>query len=466
MKSQKLMVVADLPDVADFLVNELKSSYHVLKMATGIEAMEVLCKERYDMLIVDIATSGADGEAFISKVVEMGMDIIAIADTAMSDVDIASKLIRLGACDCIEKPIKIDALKHAIERAIEFRELERRNRALQTQLEDTSGAKLLVGNSVAIQQIREKIRLVAPAETNIFLTGENGTGKGLVAQEIHLLSNRKSNPFIKINCASVPETLLESQLFGQEIVAPTGAIHFLPGRLELSNAGTVLLEEITEMSATTQAKLLRVLEEGEFDGIDGKKTVKVDVRIIGATNRDPMGEIRKGNLREDLYYRLNVVPIELPPLRERSEDIPLLIDHFVEIYASRNHREPIKLTPDAMKKLCKAYWKGNVRELENHIERAVIMAGGTTLDTDFFQLENERDEQLSRMEHAFRYGSIRDMEKLMILNRLVELKENRTRAAKSLDISVRTLRNKLNEYSISRKVKSLSEEQDPVSVHQ
>ncbi len=451
MKQSKLLIVDDLPEVKDFLLDALKPSYHVRGVTTGTEALDILREERFDMLITDIAMPDMSGEELVSKVNEMGLDLMIIAVTAYGSIENATKLMRLGAYDYIEKPFKIERLKHTIEKAFEIIELKRENRSLYTQLEEHERMKSLVGNSVVLQRIREKIRLVAPTKATILITGESGTGKELVAREIHNLSDRRNGPFVTINCASIPETLLESQLFGHEKGAFTGAIRSVPGKFELANGGTILLDEIGEMSATIQAKLLRVLQESEFDRVGGTKPVKVDARVIATTNRNLREEIQKGNFREDLYYRLHVVPIEMPPLRERREDIPLLINHFIEICSVMHGREAIKLTPAAMRKLSEGYWKGNVRELENCIERAVITAGGATLDADAFQLENEKEEQLSKMEHTYRYGTIREMEKIMILGRLRELSENRTKAAKSLDISVRTLRNKLHEYNIPRK---------------
>ncbi len=454
-----MLVVDDLPEVKDLLIDALKSSYQVKGVTTGAEALELLQKERFHMLITDIFMPDMSGEQLISKVKEMGLDIVIIAVTAYGTVENAIKLMRLGAHDYIEKPFELEKLKHTVQRAFELLELKKENKVLHTQLEETARLKSLIGNSLPLQKIRERIRLVASTKATTLITGESGTGKELVAREIHQMSDRKNKPFITVNCASIPESLLESQLFGHEKGAFTSAYRKATGKFELANTGTILLDEIGEMSATIQAKLLRVIQEGEFDRVGGEDPIKTDARIIATTNRNLREEIQKGRFREDLFYRLNVVPIEMPPLRERREDIPLLVNHFIDVYAAENSREPVKLTQAAMTKLCSGYWKGNIRELENHIERAVIMAGGATLDAEFFQLDNEREEQLTKMEHTFRYGSIRSMEKLMILSRLGDLKENRTKAAKTLDISVRTLRNKLHEYNVRRKPKAASEEE-------
>ncbi len=445
---RKLLIVDDIPEVTEFLMDALRSDYDVTGVTTAADAIRRLERGSYDLVITDMAMPDMSGEELTERIRTQWPDTPVLVVTAYGSIESATRLMRLGAYDYIEKPFAIDKLKHTIAKALEYRALRRENRTLQAQIGADRQTKVLVGNSVVVQHIREKIKLVARTSATILITGESGVGKEVVAHEIHRLSDRADKPFIAINCASIPATLLENELFGHEKGAFTGAIRSEPGKFELANHGTILLDEIGEMEHTIQAKLLRVIQEGEFDRVGGSRPVKVDVRIIATTNRNLRDEIRKGRFREDLYYRLNVVPLEIPPLRERREDIPLLIDHFVEMFSRKNGKDPIRLTDAAVTRLCNAYWKGNVRQLQNVIERAVILRSGMTLDADYFQFENERDEQMSKVEHTFRFGSIREMEKLMILNRLKEHNDNRTRSAESLQISVRTLRNKLHEYNV------------------
>ncbi len=455
---RRLLIVDDLPAVRDFFVDALRSDYDVVCAESGVEALDLLSSEPVDMLVTDIAMPDMSAEALTKRVKERYPQLPVVAVTAYGNVDSAVKLMRLGAFDYIEKPFTIKRLKHTIGRAFEIASLRNENRALQMRLGEQDQVKALVGNSVALQQVREKTKLVARTSATVLITGESGVGKELVAQEVHRLSDRSDQPLVKVDCASIPVSLLESELFGREERASAGAIHSEPGKFELADHGAILLAEVGEAGHVIQAKLLRVIQEGEFDRVGGSKPIKVDVRVIATTSRDLKDEISKGRFREDLYYRLNVVPVEVPPLRDRREDIPLLIGHFIDMFSRKNGAHAIKLTESAVQKLGNACWKGNVRQLENMIERAVILKGGMTLDADDFQFENDRDEQLSRLEHAFRHGTISEMEKLMILSRLKDNGDNRTRSAESLDISVRTLRNKLNEYSVPKKGRVSREE--------
>jgi DNA-binding NtrC family response regulator len=449
------LVVDDIPAVKDFIVDALNTEYDVTGAASGAEALEILSSSSVDMVIADVAMPDMGGEELTVKVKERRPNVPVLAVTAYGSVENVSRLMRVGAFDYIEKPFTVKRLKHMIERAFEFASLKTENRALHVQLRDQEQVKNLVGNSVQLQHVREKIDLVAKASATVLISGESGVGKEVVAHEIHRLSDRADKPFIKVNCAAIPPNLLEGELFGHEDGTYGGVISTQPGKFELAHNGTILLDEIGQMEQTVQAKLLRVIQEGEFDRVGGNLPVKVDVRIIATTNRDLKDEIRRNRFREDLFYRLNVVPLDIPPLRERRGDIPLLINHFIDVFTAKNKTAPISLTEKSVDKLCNAYWEGNVRQLQNIIERAVVLRSGMTLDADYFQFENEREEQLSIVERAFRFGTIRAMEKLMILNRLKDNRNNRTRSAETLDISVRTLRNKLNEYNVPKKRQQL-----------
>jgi two-component system response regulator HydG len=319
----------------------------------------------------------------------------------------------------------------------------------------------LTGSSAVIQHVREKIRLVAATRAPVLVCGESGTGKEAVAQEIHAASARATLPLVKVDCAWADSGMIERELFGT--AAGEGEVA-LEGRIERASGGTLLLTEIENLTMDLQVRLLALIEDGEYSPVGSSDTRSADVRLIATTTRNLKEEIRAGRFREDLYYRIGVVPLEVPPLRERREDIPVLVAGFVEHFSRRKAQAPVRFTDEAIRRLTRAYWKGNVRQLQNEIERAVVLRGGQVVDADYFQFEIERDQQMSRIEKAFRFGSIREMEKLMILNRLKENDDNRTRSAETLDISVRTLRNKLNEYNVPRKQRPRAAAEVPAEI--
>jgi len=448
---RKVLIVDDIPEVIEFLTDALGAEYDVEGVGTGAEALRTLDAAAFDLLMADVALPDMSGEELTRRVGEVCPDTAVLAITAYGSTESAGRMMRLGAYDYVEKPFSVGKLGHTIARALEYSTLRRENRTLQAKLGQHVQTQALVGNSAAVQSIREKIKLVASTAATILIAGESGTGKEVVAREIHRRSDRADDPFVKVDCAAIPGTLLERALFGCEGGAFNGAAGSEPGAFELAKHGTVLLDEIGAAQHPIQAKLLRVIQEGELERMGGGKPVGVQARVLATTSRNLKDEIRKGRFREDLFYRLDVAPLELPPLRERRGDIPLLIDHFNRVLSRKNAKDPVRFTDDAVRKLCNAHWKGNVRQLHDVIERAVILRGGTTLDADYLQFENDREEQISRIEQAFRYGTVREMEKLMILARLKEHSDNRTRSAETLDISVRTLRNKLHEYNVPRK---------------
>jgi len=334
--------------------------------------------------------------------------------------------------------VRPERVSTVIEKALRCGALARENRSLRKRLREGNWSRSLVGISSAIQHVRERVRLVAETRAPVVVTGESGSGKEIVAREIHRLSARGDGPFVLINCAAVPDAVLDRELFGH-----SGTTR---GKFENSRGGSLVIDEIGDMPLEIQAKLLGVLQSGRLPAEGGDESIAIDVRLITTTSEALPALVQRGAFRQDLFYRLNVVPIAIPPLRERREDIPLLAHHFIEQFSQSTGKDPVTLTDGAMRLLSEADWQGNVRELENMVERLVILAPGATLDEDYFEFDDDRTGRLATLEQTFRDGSIRDMERLMIVHRLGAHEQNRTHAAKTLKVSVRTLRNKLREY--------------------
>jgi DNA-binding NtrC family response regulator len=355
-----------------------------------------------------------------------------------------------GANHFIQKPFDPDTLEQAVRQNLEIRTLKRENRNLKDQLQQKYES---VGNSRIMKEIAETVDTVARSRSTVLITGESGTGKELVARAIHFRSPRREQPFIKLNCAAMPDGLIESELFGHEKGAFTGALRQSKGKFELAHGGTLLLDEIGEMPMPMQAKLLRVLQEREIDKVGAEVPIPVDVRIIATTNRDLEKHVRESKFREDLYYRLNVVPIKLPPLRERREDIPLLVDHFIAKYSTENGFLIQGIEEKALKKLTEYEWPGNIRELENNLERGVVLTKRGKISAHIFNLEHIRPGEDDRLDTASAPVGITvaEIEKRMIYKALETYNGNKTRAADVLGISIRTLRNKLKEYESGNK---------------
>jgi two-component system response regulator HydG len=359
--------------------------------------------------------------------------------------------LKSGAYDYLIKPLDIDELKILVAKALRYKQLEQENLFLKERLNSRFDFSSIIGRSAAMKKLFETMALVAPSEATVLIVGDSGTGKELIANAIHQNSPRKESPFIKVNCAALPETLLESELFGHEKGAFTGAIARKQGRFQLAHNSSIFLDEIAEMAPATQAKILRVLQEREFEPVGSPRTIKVDTRVIAATNKNLEEEIREVRFREDLYYRLNVVTVNVPSLRQRREDIPFLSDFFLKQYAEKNRRFIKGFTPRATDLLMRYDWPGNVRELENIIERAVIMARGEMITPLEFPIELQNlDEELKDSLIDLTPGrSLKEVEKVMILRTLEETGGNRTHAARILGISRRTLQLKLKEYGIN-----------------
>ncbi len=442
MNPRKLLVVDDIPEVREFLFDALKPRYEVTCIGTKKEALRTLDETPFDVLMVDVGSDPTNIE--LLEAVGGWKDApITIAVTGERAPGTAVRMMKIGVYDYIEKPFTVERILYTVEKAFEYGALKRQNRTLEAQMEQFDPAPSIIGISPSINALRELVRVVAASSADVLITGESGTGKEVVAREIHRTSERARQPFVKVVCSAIPELLLEAELFGSERGVYGGERGPISGKFEQASGGTLLLDDVGEMTPSTQVNVLRAIQDGSITRDGGTGTVHVDVRVIATSKRDLEKDVQRGVFREDLYNRLNVAGIGLVPLRERREDIPLLVNHFFRNYADGT---TVKVTEAAMKKLCSGQWRGNIRELENAIERAVVTASGTILDEKHIEIADERDEQFSRIEETFRHGSVRQMEKLMILFRLVEHDQNRTRAAKSLEISVRTLRNKLREY--------------------
>lgn len=428
-----------------------REGYDITLAADGLGAVAAVEKQFYDLILMDIRMSGLGGIEALHQVRTLSPGIPVIMMTAYASVSTAVETLKSGAYDYLTKPLDIEELKILVAKALHHRQLEQENRYLKEQLDQQFSFAHIIGRSRPMQELFETLALVAPSEATVLITGESGTGKELIANAIHQNSPRREQPLVKVNCAALPETLLESELFGHVKGAFTGAVARRPGRFQLADRGSIFLDEIAEMAPTTQAKILRVLQEREFEPLGDTRTLQVDTRVITATNQDLDEAIRQGRFREDLYYRLNVVKLRVPPLRERKDDLPLLADHFLKHYADKNRRLLKGFNPRAMDLLMRYNWPGNVRELENVVERSVIMARGEVITVEEFPgvIREAGPAPAGEGIDLSPGKSLREMEKQMILRTLTETGDNRTHAAAILGISRRTLQLKLKEYGIN-----------------
>jgi two-component system response regulator HydG len=448
----KILVVDDEPAHRRMIEAVLDAEGYDIKQAdNGQTAIAAVDDRFYDLVIMDIRMPKVGGIEALKKIKEISPGIPIILMTAYASVGTAVEALKSDAYDYLTKPLDIEELKILVAKALRFRQLEQENVYLKERLNDRFDFSKILGRSPAMNSLFETMALVAPSEATLLIEGESGTGKELIANAVHQNSHRSERPLIKVNCAALPETLLESELFGHEKGAFTGAIARRQGRFQLAHKSSIFLDEIGEMAPTTQAKILRVLQEREFEPVGSTQTIKVDTRIIAATNKNLKDEIDQGHFREDLYYRINVVVLPVPSLGERHEDIPLLADFFLKQYAKKNRRSIHGFTPRAVDLLMRHDWPGNVRELENVVERAVIMSRGnmiTPLEFPEIIKELDIDGQASRVDLT-PGRSLKEVEKDMILRTLDETAGNRTHAAKQLGISRRTLQLKLKEYGIN-----------------
>lgn len=446
----KILVVDDDRGHRLMLKTVLESSgYEVALANNGSQAVEIVKASGFDVILMDIRMAGMDGLTALKHLRPAAPHTPVVLMTAYASVKTAVEALRSGADDYLMKPLDMEELKIILEKILRIKSLQEENRRLKEEVGRRFDFSSIVGSSPKMKTLFEMIELVAPSEATVLLRGESGTGKELIARLIHRNSSRKKGPFVAVNCAALPETLLESELFGHAKGAFTGADRHRVGRFGQAAGGTLFLDEIGEIPVHMQAKLLRVLQEQTFEPVGSSKTITTDIRILAATNRNLNEEISAGRFREDLYYRLNVVAIDLPPLRERSGDVLLLAHHFLDIYNRRNSKLVKGMTPAAADALSAYDWPGNVRELENVIERCVILSRKSQLDLEDLPQSLRRTRRGANTNPSLSPRSdrtLKEMEEEMIRLALAQHQGNRTQAAKTLGISRRTLQLKLKAY--------------------
>jgi two-component system response regulator AtoC len=456
-----ILVVDDEKHTRDGLRRLLENDYDVYVAADIAGAIDVLDREQIDVLLTDLRLGNEDGLALIDRVLKMPRPPICIMMTAYGSVDVAVEAMKRGAYDFVTKPLNLDKVELLIARAVQGRKLEQENRALRQQVDERYGLENIWGDSAALHEVLDTIRQVAPSSANVLIEGESGTGKELAAHAIHNLSRRNKTKFVVVHCAALSPQLLESELFGHEKGAFTGAHERRIGRFEQANGGTLFLDEVAEIDPSTQVKLLRVIsEERAFERVGGNQTLRADVRLIAATNKNLEQLVREGKFRDDLFFRLNVVRITMPPLRDRKEDIPILLRGFLRHFCKENNKQLLDLTPDAMDALLTYDWPGNVRELRTAIEHGVVMATGQKIalrDLPMAVRQAATAKLPGGVSATEAFGEkaspldLHETEKKLIAQALAATNGNVTAAAKKLGISRRTLHRKINEMNLSKK---------------
>ncbi len=448
-KKPTVLIVDDEKNTREGLSKAFKHKYRILLAETAEKGLEVLDAESVDIVLTDLRMPGMDGLAFVRRVSARRDAPLIILFTAYGNVQTAVMAMKEGAYDYLTKPLNLDNLEMVIDRGLEAETLKSERDRLRSELDKKYGLDSVVGESSAINEVLDSVRQVAPARSTVLLTGESGTGKEVMAHAIHRLSPRARNAFVVVHCAALNPNLLESELFGHEKGAFTGAVERQRGRFELAHGGTIFLDEIGEIDPSTQIKLLRVLETRTFERVGGSEKLETDARVIAATNKKLKRLVDEGTFREDLFYRLNVVTIDVPPLRERGEDVVLLLNHFLEQFAQENGRTINGFSKEALKLLIAYSWPGNVRELRNCVERMVVMSRGTTLTLGDVPTEIRSalvDDGAGSMSGGDL--NIDHHEKNLIAKALRDCDGNRTRAAEKLGISRRTLHRKLKTYGL------------------
>jgi len=424
--------------------------YEVVEAEDGSGAIEAVHRRPFDLVLMDIRMIRVSGIEALEEIKAFNPAIPVILMTAYASVETAVEALKKGAYDYLTKPLDFDELKLAIGRAMEHSHLKEENRLLRESLGLKFDRRNLVGRSAVMARLLETVAQVAPSEATVLITGESGTGKEVIAGALHYNSPRRERPFIKINCAAIPETLLESELFGHEKGAFTGADRRKEGKFRQADGGSLFLDEVSEMSLAMQVRLLRVLQEREVTRVGGEEVIRVNVRVITATNRDLSGEIEAGRFRKDLFYRLNVVTLHIPPLRERRDDIPPLAEHFLKMFAEKNRKRVRGFTPQAMDRLLRYDWQGNVRELMNTVERGVVLTRSEYIDESELTpiLLGQPEGKAALPGEAPAGSSLEALEKTTILKTLEQTGGNKSEAARRLGITRRTLHQKLKKYGM------------------
>lgn len=443
----RILIVDDEKDILRALEFVLsREGYSVATATSGEEAIELLKKEEYDLILTDLKMPGMDGMEVLEKSLQLRPSTAVIIMTAYATVESAVQAMRMGASDYIVKPFINEDVKLRIKRLLEHRKLREENVLLRQQLSQRIPGRLFLGNSNQIQQLLSLLEQVIPTKSNVLILGESGTGKGLVAELIHYNSPRKDKPFISINCSAIPENLLESELFGYKKGAFTGAVSDKKGLITMADGGTLFLDEIGDMPLSLQAKLLKVIETGEIIPLGDTVKRLVDVRIIAATNSDLEKKVREGRFREDLYYRLSVIEIKIPPLRERKEDIPVLVNHFIKTISEENRKNIKGIDNEAMALLLQYPWPGNVRELKNVIERAVVLARGEYITPS--ELPDKLKSSVTLQTPSGLREALSEFEKSFIINAYEQHNKDKEATARALGIDLVTLYRKLKKYGI------------------
>ena len=447
-KRPVILIVDDERNTRDGLQRALQDRYDVLLAEDSQKALQTLESTPVDVMLTDLKMPGVDGMGLLRRAMALTNPPVCIMMTAYGSIENAVQAMQAGAHHYVTKPVNLDELELVIQRALNSRRIEAENVNLREQINNKFGLENIIGESSAMRQVFETVQQVAPTRTTVLITGETGTGKELIAKAVHNLSPRKNGPFVAVHAAALPSTLLESEMFGHEKGAFTGAVERRVGRFELADRGTLFLDEVGELEPLMQVKLLRVLEERAFERVGGAKTLQVDVRLVAATNRDLKKLVNEGKFRDDLFYRLSVVAVNLPLLRERREDIPLLVKAFLDEFNRENGKQVRELSPEALNLLLAYDWPGNVRELRNVIEQMVVLAHADRLTVRDVPPQVRGAADLTKIS-AVRTGmTVEEAERQLIIQALKETDGNRTKAAQRIGISRRTLHRKLKEYGL------------------
>jgi two-component system response regulator AtoC len=455
MAQRTILVADDDASIRSLLKQLLADEGHsVLEAATGTEVVEQVKGSSPDLVIMDVRMPELDGIEALQKVKIASPNTAVLIMTAFGTSNAAIKAMELGAFDYITKPFELEKISHTIKRAFEYQDLSQEVEVLRDEISSLVQTERIVGNSAAMQEVYKVVGKVAKADATVLITGESGTGKELVAEALHFNSSRRSGPLIKVSCAALPETLLEAELFGHEKGSFTGAMATRKGRFELADKGTIFLDEIAEMSPATQTKLLRVLQERKIERVGSSLPIKVDIRVIVATNKELQKQVEQGKFRDDLFYRLNVINIHMPALRDRKEDISALVEHFLSKHRYSASAQPATISEEALKRLVEYDWPGNVRELENVVERAVVLSRGQVITSRELPFgdhdgasEDEGGEEIP-VEKSFFKRSVAQYEKDLIMKALRDATGNRSKAAEMLGIYRRLLYAKIKEFGL------------------